>query len=101
LAYIVHLVSVENSTLDRLSNPSKSDVKNIRDTCLDQPEKSVVADHRFEGYIIFSSTSILDKPTGYMNHVIKEGLKSSFAPATSIGTQAAHTVGPGASWLTC
>jgi hypothetical protein len=46
----------------------------MRHVHLKQPEKSAVAEHNFNtGYRIdFSSTSVLDKATGYMDRIVKE-----------------------------
>jgi hypothetical protein len=50
--------------------------------CLEQTENSTVAEHKFEtGYSIdFRSTSILDKATRYMDHVIKEATETRLRP---------------------
>jgi hypothetical protein len=41
-----------------------------------------VAEHRFEmgQYIRFSSTTILNKPIGYMDHLVKEAIKVRLRP---------------------
>jgi hypothetical protein len=49
---------------------------------LGQPEKSTVAEHRFDtGHNIdFKSISVLDKATGYMDCVIKEATEIRLHP---------------------
>jgi hypothetical protein len=49
----------------------------MRYICLGQPEKTTVVEHRFKtGHNFdFSSISILDKATEYMDHMIKEAIK--------------------------
>jgi hypothetical protein len=49
---------------------------------LGQSEKSVVVEHRFETVhnIDFDNTAILDKATGYVDHVIKEAIEIRFPP---------------------
>jgi hypothetical protein len=49
---------------------------------LGQPDKSVVVEHRFETAhnIDFSSISILDKATGYIDHMIKEATEIMLHP---------------------
>jgi hypothetical protein len=46
----------------------------MRHVCLKQPDKSAVAEHNFNtGHRTdFSSTSVLDKTTGYMDCIVKE-----------------------------
>jgi hypothetical protein len=63
---------------DKLAEPSRPDAKkHMRHIRLRQPEKSLVAAHRFEtGHNInFSCISILDKATGYMDRIIKDAIK--------------------------
>jgi hypothetical protein len=46
-----------------------------------QPEKSAVAEHRFEaGHKSFSSNSTLDNATGYMDCMIKEAVEIRLHP---------------------
>jgi hypothetical protein len=58
----------------------------VRDTSdiiwLGQPEKSIVTEDRYDTgqNTDFSNTSILDKETGYMGHLIKEASTSGFKP---------------------
>jgi hypothetical protein len=49
----------------------------MRHARLKQPEKSAVAEHNFNtGHRIdFSSTSVLDKATGYMDGIVKEAIE--------------------------
>jgi hypothetical protein len=56
--------------------------EHVRHICVGHPQKSVVAEHRFEtGHSIdFSSTSILDKAPGYMDCLIKEAIKIRLHP---------------------
>jgi hypothetical protein len=53
---------------------SRRGAKNARGKCLDQTEKSAVADHSIKtGHCIcFSVTSILDGTSGYMDRPVKE-----------------------------
>jgi hypothetical protein len=46
----------------------------MRHVCLKQPDKSAVVEHNFNTghHIDFSSTSVLDKTTGYMDCLVKE-----------------------------
>jgi hypothetical protein len=48
--------------------------EHMRHICLKQPDKSVVTEHKFnKGHRVdFSSTSVLDKTTGYMDRLVKE-----------------------------
>jgi hypothetical protein len=50
--------------------------------CLHQPEKSAVAEHRFEmgHYIEFSNTAILNKAMGYMDHLIEKATEIRLCP---------------------
>jgi hypothetical protein len=50
----------------------------MRHVRLKQPDKSAVAEHNFNtGHRIdFSSTSVLDKATGYMDRIVKEELQN-------------------------
>jgi hypothetical protein len=59
--------------------------------------KYAMAEHRFEmGHNIdFSSTSILDKATVYMDCVIKEAVEVRFNLRNLIGMVASLSVGPG------
>jgi hypothetical protein len=63
--------------LDKLADQLRPDVRNTRHIRLGQPEKSAVAEHKFDtGHNInFSNISILDKATGYMDRVIKEAIE--------------------------
>jgi hypothetical protein len=55
--------------------------EHMRYMCLGQPEKSTVAEHRFEtGHNNFSSTSTLGKVTGSMDHIIKEATEIRLHP---------------------
>jgi hypothetical protein len=49
----------------------------MRHVRLKQPDKSAVAEHNFNtGHRIdFSSTSVLDKTTGYMDRLVKEEIE--------------------------
>jgi hypothetical protein len=49
----------------------------MRHVRLKQPDKSVVAEHNFNTVhrIDFSSTSVLDKVTGYMDRIVKETIE--------------------------
>jgi hypothetical protein len=49
----------------------------MRHIRLKQPDKSAVAEHNFNtGHLIdFSSTSVLDKKTGYINRLMKEAVE--------------------------
>jgi hypothetical protein len=68
--------------VDRLAETSKPDVQNTRYIILGQPEKSTVAEQRFEigQSINFRSTSILEKAIGYIDHVIKEATEIRLHP---------------------
>jgi hypothetical protein len=60
--------------LDRWAETFRPDARNIRHAC--QPEKSAVAEHRFEmAHDQLSSTSILVKAIGYVNYLGKEAIK--------------------------
>jgi hypothetical protein len=67
--------------LDRMADLSKPD-EHMRYICLGQPEKFAVVEHIFEtGHNIdFSSTSIQDKVTGYMDSMIKEAVEIRLHP---------------------
>jgi hypothetical protein len=65
-----------------------------------QPEKSAVAEHRFDtGYNIgFKSISVLNRATRYMDHVIKEATEivgSRCTPETLTGMVVSLSVSPG------
>jgi hypothetical protein len=49
----------------------------MRHVRLKEPEKSAVAEHNFNTghHIDFSSTSVLDKATGYMKRIVKEAIE--------------------------
>jgi hypothetical protein len=89
--------------LGRLADPSKPDVKNTwawsSQRCL--LWRSI--DLKQEYGIDFSSTSILDKATGYMDRVIKEALEVRLHPRNlnRDGAVASHWVIPATQWLTC
>lgn len=69
----------------------------MRHICLGQPEKSKVAEHRFNtGHSInFGSTFVLDKATGYVDNMIKGLLRSIFIPGTLTGKEASCLLVPG------
>jgi hypothetical protein len=52
----------------------KEHMKHVR---LKQPDKSVVVEHNFNAgrCIVFSSTSVLDRTTGYMDCLVKEAVE--------------------------
>jgi hypothetical protein len=54
----------------------------MRHTCLGQPEKLAMAEHKFETYhnTEFCSITILDKAPGYMDNLIKEAIKIRLHP---------------------
>jgi hypothetical protein len=55
--------------------------KHMRHIHLGKPEKSAVAEHKFEKcHNQFSNTSVLDKAPNYMNHLIKEGTEIKLHP---------------------
>lgn len=54
------------------------------EACLGQPEKSVLAQHKFEiGHNIkFANTTILDKALGNVDSLIKEAIEIRLIPGT-------------------
>jgi hypothetical protein len=78
----------------------------MRHICLDHPEKSAVAEHRFEtGCISFNGISILNKVTGFMDLIIKDAIKitihprkfssvGGFTPESLTGLEASPSVTP-------
>jgi hypothetical protein len=50
--------------------------EHMRHVCLKQPDMSAVVEQNFNTghHIDFSSTSMLDKTTGYMDHLVKGAL---------------------------
>jgi hypothetical protein len=57
------------------------------EACLGQPQKSVLAEHKFETgpNIKFDSTTILDKALGYMEGLIKEAVEIRLHQETLTG----------------
>jgi hypothetical protein len=51
--------------------------EHMRHVHLKQPDKSAVAEHNFNTghHIDFSSTSVLDKTTGYVDRLVKEAIE--------------------------
>jgi hypothetical protein len=57
-------------------DPLRLDAKGIGETCLEQPDKSAVAEHSINtgNRIHFSSTIVLDRMSSYMDHLVKEAI---------------------------
>jgi hypothetical protein len=61
-------VNAAESLLDRLADPSKPGVRNVRYIRLDQPGRSAVVEHRFG--------------TGYIGLMIKEAIEIKLPPSS-------------------
>jgi hypothetical protein len=71
--------------------------EHMRHICLDQPEKSAVAEHSVNtGHQIdFSNITVWDRTLGYMNRVVKEATHIRLNRKTSTGTMASILAEPG------
>jgi hypothetical protein len=71
--------------------------EHMRHICLDQLEKSVVAEHSVNtGHQIdFSNITVWDTTLGYMNRVVKEAVHIRLNRKTSTGTMASILAEPG------
>jgi hypothetical protein len=71
--------------------------EHMRHICRGQPEKSAMAEHRFDTRhnIDFKSISILDKATGYTDSIIKEATEIRLQHKNLTGMVVSLSVGPG------